>query len=250
MMLMLNCSLIGEEGKPEEIFICGSNTVNTVLIDRYKSEIEKAANVILKVNVTGSIDGLRDLALGRCNVAMISASIESIAAILNEKIDGFIRLEDYKEFKIGESAAVFIVNKKNPVEYLTLEQLKRISMGDIMNWDLVGGKDERIIYFTMLKGDGVRTTIQDQLLKGDYFGVYTTELRDSSVLEAVVGHLPEAMGIDNVDNITDLVKTVKTDKDFIQPLILVTKGEPNSELARFIDVVKTIYSKYKSQNKG
>lgn len=240
--LFINC-LIGNEIEPVSITISGSNTVSNILIEPYKKEIEKNANLVLTVKVNGSIEGLTDLALGRCNIAMISATLESIASILNEGVFGFIKLEEYEQFKIGESDAVFITNKKNPIEYLTLDQLKRIAMGDILNWNLVGGNDERIIFFTMFKGDGVRTTIQDQLLKGDFFGIYTTAVRDSKLLEAVVGHLPGAMGIDNVYGVTDLVKVIKTETNFSQPLILVTKGKPNSELARLIDVVKDVNAK-------
>lgn len=227
--------------QPKEIIINGSNTVSSMLFEPYQQEIEKLANINLKIEVNGSVNGLRDLALGRCDIAMIAASFKSVADTLNDKLHGFINLRDYREYKVGESKAVFIINKSNPVDYISLDQLRRICRGDIMNWKAVGGKDQRILFFTTTKGSGARTTIQDQLLEGDFFGVYTTELRDSHVLEAIVSHLSEAIGTDSLYNINDSVKVVKTDREFVQPLILVTKGEANPELEKIIDIVRNVF---------
>ncbi len=43
---------------------------------------------------------------------------------------------------IGRDALVFIVNENNPVQSLTLQQLKDIYAGAITNWKDVGGKDQ------------------------------------------------------------------------------------------------------------
>ena len=48
---------------------------------------------------------------------------------------------------IGRDALVFIVNEDNPVQSLTLQQLKDIYAGAITNWKDVGGKDQEIIAF-------------------------------------------------------------------------------------------------------
>ena len=45
---------------------------------------------------------------------------------------------------IGRDALVFIVNEDNPVQSLTLQQLKDIYAGTITNWKDVGGKDQEI----------------------------------------------------------------------------------------------------------
>ena len=48
---------------------------------------------------------------------------------------------------LGRDALVFIVNEDNPVQSLTLQQLKDIYAGTITNWKDVGGKDQEIIAF-------------------------------------------------------------------------------------------------------
>ena len=48
---------------------------------------------------------------------------------------------------IGRDGFVFIVNKDNPVNSLTIEQIQKIYTGEITNWNQVGGNDEEIVAF-------------------------------------------------------------------------------------------------------
>lgn len=222
------------------IYINGSSSFDSILLSPYKDEIEKKTNVSLKIFVNGSEHGLRDLALGRCDIAMISGTLESLADSLNAQIPNLIQLDQYTSSKIGESSVVFIVNKKNPIDYLPPDTLRQICVGDIKNWKPLGGIDTRIILFTMQRGDGIRTTIQDELLKGDFFGVYTTMLRNSEVMNEIVAYIPGAIGTNNISAVNDSVKILKTDTAFTQPLILVSKANARPEVLAFINTLKDI----------
>ena len=56
--------------------------------------------------------------------------------------------------QIGSEAFVFFVHKDNPVENLTLEQIKGIYSGEITNWKEVGGHNEKIVPFQRNEGSG------------------------------------------------------------------------------------------------
>ena len=56
--------------------------------------------------------------------------------------------------QIGSEAFVFFVHKDNPIETLTLEQIKGIYSGEITNWREVGGNNEKIIPFQRNEGSG------------------------------------------------------------------------------------------------
>lgn len=56
--------------------------------------------------------------------------------------------------QIGWEAFVFFVHKDNPIESLTVEQIKGIYSGEITNWKEVGGSDEEIIPFQRDEGSG------------------------------------------------------------------------------------------------
>ena len=56
--------------------------------------------------------------------------------------------------QIGWEAFVFFVHKDNPINSLTVEQIKGIYSGAITNWSQVGGSDEEIIPFQRDEGSG------------------------------------------------------------------------------------------------
>ena len=63
-------------------------------------------------------------------------------------------------------AFVFITHKDNPVESLTLDQLRGIFSGEITNWKEVGGKDEAIRAFQREPGSGSQTGMDDLVMQG------------------------------------------------------------------------------------
>lgn len=65
----------------------------------------------------------------------------------------------FKSTKIGYEAFVFFVHKSNPVESLTVEQIKDIYAGKITNWSQVGGKDEEIVAFQRNEGSGSQSML-------------------------------------------------------------------------------------------
>lgn len=66
---------------------------------------------------------------------------------------------------IGREAFVFFVNKKNPVDSLTLDQIRGIYSGEITNWSQVGGNNEDIRAFQRPQDSGSQTALQ--YLMGD-----------------------------------------------------------------------------------
>ena len=65
----------------------------------------------------------------------------------------------FKCTPIGREGFVFFVNKDNPVENLTSEQIRKIYSGEITNWKEVGGKDEEILAFQRNEGSGSQSML-------------------------------------------------------------------------------------------
>ena len=63
---------------------------------------------------------------------------------------------------IGREAFVFFVNKRNPVNDLTTDEIRSIYRGEITNWKEVGGSSRMINPLTRIKGSGSQTMM-------DYF---------------------------------------------------------------------------------
>ncbi|MBR5933577.1 MAG: substrate-binding domain-containing protein [Treponema sp.] len=60
---------------------------------------------------------------------------------------------------IGYEAFVFIVNKNNPVDSLTVEQVKRIFSGEYKYWNEAGGDNYRISPVLRVEGSGSQTAM-------------------------------------------------------------------------------------------
>jgi len=63
-------------------------------------------------------------------------------------------------------ASVFITHKDNPLESLTLEQVRGIFSGAVTNWKEVGGLDEAIRAFQREPGSGSQTGMEDLVMQG------------------------------------------------------------------------------------
>jgi phosphate transport system substrate-binding protein len=72
----------------------------------------------------------------------------------------------YKE-PVCLDAFVFIVNKDNPVDSLTVEQIRGIYSGKITNWSEVGGSSEAILPFQRNAGSGSQTGMENLVMKGE-----------------------------------------------------------------------------------
>jgi phosphate transport system substrate-binding protein len=66
---------------------------------------------------------------------------------------------------IAKEAFVFFVNKDNPVNSLTLEQIQDIYQKKITNWETVGGNAEKIIPFQRPENSGSQTIMLARIMK-------------------------------------------------------------------------------------
>jgi phosphate transport system substrate-binding protein len=91
-------------------------------------------------------------------IFVTSPSEEEIQAAKSAKVDLEI-------IPITAEAFVFLVNKDNPVESLTLEQVRKIYTGEITNWKEVGGDDVSIRALQRPINSGSQTGFLDLVMK-------------------------------------------------------------------------------------
>ena len=87
-------------------------------------------------------DGMEALIEGEADVAMASRKItvhESEAA----KLKG-LQLDEHL---VGYGGIVIVTCKQNPVNELSIDQVRKILTGEIVNWKDINGKDQAIIVF-------------------------------------------------------------------------------------------------------
>ena len=88
---------------------------------------------------------------------------------------------------VGKDALVFIVNKDNPVNSLSQEQIRGIFTGEITNWQEVGGEDIPIKAFRRPETSGSQTLLRLLLLKDAPMVEETMELVSS--MEGIISQV-------------------------------------------------------------
>ena len=101
----------------------------------------------------------RNLLAGEADMLIVG---EPNAKVFQEMADaGFkYRIEDF-----ATDALIFVVNKDNPVDNLTTDQIRDIYSGKITNWKEVGGNDAEIKAFQRNEGAGSQALILKHIMK-------------------------------------------------------------------------------------
>ena len=72
----------------------------------------------------------------------------------------------YEMTPFATDALVFVVNRDNPVDNLTSEQVQKIYTGEITNWSQVGGQNIDIVPFQRNKEAGSQTMFEKLVMAG------------------------------------------------------------------------------------
>ncbi len=216
-----------------ELKVHGSSTVTQWILGPNKTAIEKDTGLTLDLVANGSGNGLKDLAAGNADMAMISAPLASEVDGANKKAPGSLDAAVFVQAPIGFVATKIIVNPNNPVKTLTADQIKDIFTGKIASWKDVGGPDQPIIVAVEGPGAGTRTLIENNLLGGGAITDKARVVQAVTQVALIVGQAPNAIGYGNAASITSAVAVVPG-IEIRQPLILITKGAANGDASKLI----------------
>ena len=127
-------------------------------------DLEDAEN---ETSCTKTNEAWYNLSNGKADVLIVGEMPNEVKNDLKNYIKS--GKEQYKRLKfapVRREGLVFIVNKNNPVESLTKQQLIDIYTGKITNWKEVGGNDSSIEAFQREEKSGSQTIFRKVLMKG------------------------------------------------------------------------------------
>jgi len=214
-----------------------------------------APDVDIAVTGGGSGTGIAALVNGTVDIANASREMKE-----DEIADAQAHGIDPQESIVAVDALAVIVNKRNPVSQLTIDQLSDIFSGRITNWKEVGGDDATIILVSRESNSGTHVYFLEQVVrKGDsentdVFAPQTLLMPSSVGITSEVQRNPHAIGYDGlgyVDADTEKLIAVAKDADspyvlpsvasgadgtypISRPLYMVTTGTPDTTIADYI----------------
>ena len=237
----------------------GSDTlVNLALAwaERYQ---QLYPNVEISVTGGGSGTGIAALINRTVDIANASRQIKP-EEIQEAKKNGVNPVE----FVVARDAIAIIVNPKNPVNQLTIQQLSDIYSGKINNWKEIGGEDRIIVRLSRETNSGTHVFFLENVVRlGDpnnktLFSTDTLLLPSSEVITSETRDNPNVIGYDGLGYVTPDVKVIavgsKPDGFFILPsattvndgqypiardLYMYTNGQPTGAVEDYINWIMT-----------
>jgi phosphate transport system substrate-binding protein len=234
------------------IQVVGSTTVLPVASRSAQKFMESSSSRIL-VNAGGSGVGIHSVAGGRADIGMASRGIS---------------LEEKKRFEkshlkihpVGLDAVACVVSSEiyeSGIRQLTREQIAGIYLGEIRNWQEVGGPDRQIVVVDKERHRGTRHVFMQyifgnasQRTPGTLLvtGSNNEEQAKIAQSDSAIGMLSFAWINDDVkalallDRGKEILPTWETVRQGSYPIVrklnFITAGEPKNEIKAFIDFVK------------
>jgi len=203
----------------------------------------------------GSGTGIAALINSTCDIAECSRSMKKEEIALAES-KGIKPIEHV----IALDGIAVVVNPKNPVGKLTMEQLRAIFMGSVKNWKEVGGEDKGIVILSREVNSGTHVFFKEHVLrrgkeKGpEEFAPEALLMSSSQAIADEVAQNSHAIGYYGMGYISPKQKVVAVAKDekseyippatenvikgtypISRPLYLYTNGEAQGLVKKFLD---------------
>ncbi len=231
---------------PRTVHIRGSIAFGSIvqsLAEQYMRSNPKSSVV---VSGGGTSRGYLTLLDNTADMAIVSGSASDDTE--DEIVRSGVKLANVPFRQVAMAPAVHF---SNPVNDLSLVQLREIFSGRINNWKAVGGKDAPINVYIGPPGDGITNTWNDKVL-GDT-DTFTPRARNAELEQRVAGVGSDPSGITYMatESVKDrALKILSVDKvmagaDSVQsgrytllaPLMFVTREKPSAEAQKFLQFV-------------
>ena len=223
----------------DTFIIQGSTTFARRLMEPYKAAIEADSKHELTLIPNKSLPGLIALMEGRAHMAMISASLKSEIDALQKALPG-LAYDRLQAHEILNTRIAFALHPSNRVRKGSLNQIRKILLGEITNWSALGGANLPIRVVLVGGGGGVTTVIETELLSGQPVqGPHVIYVKTPVQLVQVIEQEPGAIGF------AQLALTKKrglpelaTEQPVEQTLSLVTLGDPTPAMTDVIEAAR------------
>ena len=231
-----------------KITVKGSDTM--VILSQKWAEIYMKKNPGTTIQVTGGGSGVGIAALinGSTDIANSSRPIKPAEL---EKIKAKYNKSSIQIACAKDGLSVFL-NKANPVNELTIDQLGAIFSGKITNWKQVGGPDAKIQLYGRESSSGTFEFFKEHVVKTDFAPTCQTLPGTAAIINAVkkdklgigYGGAAYAEGVKDCKVKKDakskgVLPTAATIKNKTYPisryLFMYLKEKPTGETKKFID---------------
>lgn len=250
-LLAMVCALVFgvASNADEKMVVEGSSTVGPIAKAFAEYLMEKDKSLNITVNESGSGNGAQALIDGQCQVADMSRFMkdkEFKAAVANGAMP--------TASAIAMDGIAIVVNPVNSIKNLSVEEIRKIFMGEITNWKELNGPDMPIIIISRDSSSGTYETFENLVMKKEKINSSAEYVGSNGQMRARVQSTKGAIGyvglgfVDKtvkavtVNNIPATKKTIATGVyPIARALFMFTNGypKPGSNIHKFITLYLT-----------
>ena len=219
------------------LIVAGSTSIQP-FADRWAEVyMEKHRGAKVTVQGGGSSAGIQAARSGAAHIGMSSRELQP-----EEK--------DLREIEVARDGLAVIVHPSNPLEGMTLLQVKSVFNGEVGNWRILGGFGRGIDVVTREEGSGTRGAFQELVMGRERISKGAIVQDSNGTVREIVAGDPQAIGYISLGLVNDRVKALRLDgvaageeairrKEYklVRPFLFVTSGPSGGPARAFIDFV-------------
>jgi len=231
--------------KSNKIKIAGSTTVFPIAQKCAEVYMDKHPKIRITVRGGGSGVGIASIVAGKVDIGDASRPIKN-KELKKARAAGINPVGNV----VAKDAIAIVVNNANPISKITVDQIKKIYTGEIVNWKELGGPNKKIVIASRDSSSGTYETFETKVLKGAKVLAGALKLPSNKAVATTVAQTPEAIGYVGLGYVTDALKavpvngveaSVATVNDATYPisrsLFMYTQGKPKGKVKNFIDFI-------------
>lgn len=205
----------------DKIVIDGSTTVGPIA--KAFAEYFMAANpdVNITVSESGSGNGAKSMVNGTCDVAIMSRPMKDseFKAAAEKGIQPVAHVAALDGLPI-------LVHPSNPVQDLTVEQVRKIFLGEISNWKELGGPDKTIVTISRDTNSGTYETFAKLVMAKQKIHENCEYVGSNGAIRQRVQSTPSAVGYAGLGFVDKTVKALKINGIYPSPETVQTGEYP------------------------
>ena len=216
------------------VVIDGSTTVGPIAKAFAEHYMGKHPEVNITVSESGSGNGAKSLIGGTCDIADMSRfmKMKEFEAAVAQGIQPVPHV-------VAMDGIAIIVHPRNPIGALTLDQLKRIYLGEIADWSELGGPRQKIVMISRDTNSGTYETFEKLVMHKAKIAPGVEYVGSNGAMRQRVQSTTSAIGYVGLGFVDETVKGLEIDGveptkltvatgvyPIARPLFMFTNGYP------------------------
>lgn len=238
LVLLVACVPTPTPHPPAQIEMTGADSMEWLARSLADTYTQMRPYVKITVRPTNSDNGLRAATTISGTIGLVAREIKSTE----------LAQAQTKAIVVAHDGIAIIVNKANPINAITHDQLAQVFAGEIPTWPLGPSAGKRIVAISREDGSGTRDAFEAMVMQNKHVTRTALVLPNEASVVDYVAHNVDAIGYSSMGALTPDVHSLSVDDvplstqtvenktyPFIRALAFVVPQTPSPDTQAFID---------------